>query len=119
MFNASHSMLLIKMDDYFAIAFGAKTMAFIDEHRTQFAKIVDLPIEYDPNRRILVRKGWVRPLRQVNDRKPPLAKPDVGRRMRPTRVRPAVHNGRAHLQNQGFRHDRTAEVNLAGYAAHY
>jgi len=111
-------MLLIKMKDYLGIALGAKPMAFFSERGAQVSKIVDLSIEYDPNCLILVRKRRICPLLQINDRKPPLAEPDVRSRVRPTRVRAAVNNGRAHPQNHGFRHNRTAEVDLAGYSAH-
>src|SRR5271156_931908 len=111
-------MLLIKMEDYFGIALRAKPMAVFSERGAQFTKIVDLPIKYDPKCLILIRKWWICPLLQINDRKPPLAEPDVRSRVRPTRIRAAVNNGRAHPQNHGFRHNRTAELDLAGYSAH-
>jgi len=39
--------------------------------------------------------------------------------MRPSRVWATMDNGSAHLQNQGFRHNRSAEINLASYSAHF
>src|SRR5580692_10547332 len=111
-------MLLIKMEDYLSIALGAKPMAFFSEPGAQVSKIVDLSIAYDPKRLILVRTRWICPLLQITDRNPPLAESDVRRRVRPTRTRAAVDNGRAHPQNHGLRHNRTAEVDLAAYSAH-
>jgi hypothetical protein len=117
--DAPHAMLLIKMENYFGIALRAKAMALFDERCAQLTKIVNLAVEYDPNARILIRKRWVCPFRQINNRKSPLPEPYVRRRMCPYRVWTPVHDRSAHPQNHGFRYRRPAEVDLASYSAHF
>src|ERR1700693_744708 len=119
MLDAPHAILLIKMENYFGVAVRAKAMALAYERRAQFAKIVNLSVEYDPNCCILIRKRWVCTLRQIDDRKSPLPEADVRSRMCPSRVWTSVHNGSAHPQNHGFRYRRSAEVDLASYSAHF
>src|SRR5579863_324518 len=117
--DATHTMRFIKMENYFGVALRAKTVALVNERCAQFTKIVNLPVEYDPNCRIFIRKWRVCPLRQINDRKSPLPKAYIRRRICPLRVWTPVRDGSAHPQNRGFRYRRAAEVDLASYSAHF
>src|ERR1019366_9172541 len=64
----------------------------------QLWEVVDLPVEDDPNRLVLVVDGLVTP-RQVNDAETPHPQPHGTLRINPLIIRPAVNYRLAHLMN--------------------
>ena len=62
------------MDENFRIRVRAEAMSFPFEFTPQFAEVVDLPVEDDTNRAVLVGDRLI-PVRQIDDRQPAMRKP--------------------------------------------
>ena len=62
--------------DHFGVGPGPEAMALGLQLGDQRLEVVDLAVERDPDRAVLVREGLLA-RRQVDDREPPMAEPDV------------------------------------------
>ena len=66
------------MEDDFGVGVGAELVPLRDERRTKFLEIVNLAVEDDPERAVLVRERLMA-FREVNDAQPPVPESDATR----------------------------------------
>jgi hypothetical protein len=86
------------MDDYFRVAMGIKSMAALDQVFAQFGKVVDFPVEDDPNRPIFI-KNWLVTARKVDDAKSPHPQPRTVLDEKTFVIRAPMHDCLAHAVN--------------------
>jgi hypothetical protein len=98
--HAINSVFFVRVHNYFGI--GVRTEAVPAGFKTlaQFLKVVDLPVEDDPDRTILVGNRLLSTF-HVDDAEPPHAKGDVPCGQYALIVRPAMKNAGAHLLQLG------------------
>ena len=87
--------LLVAVDDHLGVGVvGAEAVPLLDELPAQREVVVDLAVEDDLDRSVLVRHRLVGCRRQVDDRQAAEGEPDVALRRQPqaVAVRPAVHH---------------------------
>ena len=80
--QAVRALLLVEVEDDFRVGVGAELVSLRDERRAQFLEIVDLAVEDDPDRAVLVRERLMS-LGQVNDAQPAMAESDAARPLSP------------------------------------
>src|SRR5580692_8927355 len=106
------------MRDHFGVGVGIEAMTASLQARSQFWKVVDLPIEHDPNRFIFV-VDWLMSACQINDAQPTHAEANVGLHIHAFVVRAAMHNALAHPVNDRFIRGRARfRIQDAGDTAH-
>ena len=108
------------MHDCFGVSFGPEDVAFRGQGRTQLDVVVDLAVECDPHRRVLVRHRLVAKRRHVDDREPP--EPEAHARIFADEdalvVGSAVLEAIAHRHDRLRAHRRTVERQFTADAAH-
>ncbi len=104
--EALRALLLVEVDDDFRVGVGAEPVPLRDERRAKLLEIVNLAVEDDPDRAVLVRERLV-PLGQVNDAQPAVAESDAARsaldfeiaEMEPRVIGPAMRKRIAHARD--------------------
>jgi hypothetical protein len=86
------------MDDYLRIAIGPENVSAGFEIGTQLTEIVDLPIESNPDRSILIAHGLVRHSAEVDDRQPAMRQSNIPVYPHPLPIGTTVGQGIRHLQ---------------------
>src|SRR5437667_1549420 len=116
--HAVGAELFIQMDDHLRIGVGVETMAAALQLRAQFREIVNLAVENNPDRPVLV-ENWLVPSGQIDDAETahaearPLVDEDS------FIIRAAVDDGLAHVVNRGcFYAVIYVRANDAGNSAH-
>ena len=87
--------LLVEVDDHLGVALGGEAMAAAQQVAPQLAEVVDLAVEDDDDRAVLVVDRLVAGL-EVDDAQPLDAEPHLALHVQAARIRPAVLEGRAH-----------------------
>src|SRR6266567_3777158 len=96
--NTIRPMFFVKMNDDFRVAMSGEKMAAGLQLRTQFLKVINLPIEDDPYGFVFV-EDWLVPTRQIDDAQAPHAHTGAILHKNAFVVRAAVHDGLAHPVN--------------------
>ncbi len=110
-------VLLIEVGDDLGVAISAEAMTALPQPCPEFLEVVDLAVEDDRNRSVLVEDGLIARF-QVDDAEPLDAQSDPSVTMKPSRVRTAMGQSRAHTHDQILA-DRSAVVScLSADAAH-
>ncbi len=91
------SLLLVEMHQHFRVAARAEGMTLAGQLAAQVLEVVDLTIEDDPDRAILVAQRLRRVRRQIDDRQPPMAEAQAAVEVHAASVGPAMaqHVGHA------------------------
>ncbi|OHB66343.1 MAG: hypothetical protein A2V70_10120 [Planctomycetes bacterium RBG_13_63_9] len=89
------AVLLVEMDQHFGVRPAAEPVALGLKLPAKLLEVVDLPVEDDLDRPILVAHGLVAAI-DINNRQPPVRQPNARRREEPLGVRPAMGNGVGH-----------------------
>ncbi len=100
MLHEIEPVLLVRVHDRFRIGAPAKDVTFALQARPQFRVVVDLAVEGDPDRTVLVRQRLPAGFAQVEDAQTPVPQGDSRGHVRSLRVRAAVHEGRLHDLDQ-------------------
>src|SRR5262249_49972285 len=100
------SPFLVRMNDDLGVGPRSEAMPGSPELVSQVIEVVDLPVEDDPDRPVLVAHGLVAGRRAVDDAEPPVGKPDARRRPDPAIVGTACQHDIAHP----FQHGRLGAV---------
>jgi hypothetical protein len=95
------------MDDDFRVRLRAEDMALGQESFAQFLKVIDLAVEYDPDRFILIRHR-LRAGVQINDGQAEMSQTDIAIQMDALSIGTTVTHGVEHgldggTLNPGFR----------------
>src|SRR5690349_19801504 len=104
------------MNDCFGIAGGLQAMAAFEERLTQFLIVVNLPVEDDPNRSVLVADRLLARL-EVDDAEPPHAEADTRAKVHPFFIRSTMHQHLTHRANL-LLEDRFVKSNDSRNATH-
>ena len=110
----SAPVLLVEVDDRLGVGARAEPVALGLEARAQLGVVVDLAVEGDPDRAVLVGHRLVPGRRQVDDRQPPVAEhhAPVGRLPQAGVVGAAVGHGVAHGRHRPPRSSRAVPPKL-------
>src|SRR5688572_18358144 len=87
--DAVGAPLFPRVHDGFGVAHRAEAVSAAFELDAQFLEVVDLAVERDENRVILVAE-WLAPSREIDDREAPMPKAHAGFGMEAMAVGPAV-----------------------------
>ena len=93
--DGSIALLLVEVQDHLAVALALEAVAAL-EAAPQLAEVVDLAVEDEPQRAVLVRHRLARGVGEVDDREPPMAEPDRAFEVNALAVRPAVRERPGH-----------------------
>src|SRR6266508_2649874 len=115
--DAARAEVFVEMDDGFGVAVRAEDVTVALEVAAQFAVVVDLAVEDDPDGAILVRDGLVAAI-QVDDAEAPHADGDAVPDVHALIVGTAMHHCAAHVANLVLEHGAAIPSNDSGYAAH-
>src|SRR5437899_586728 len=95
---ALSAQLFVQMNNYFCVGVGIEAMAAGFELGTQLRKVVDLAVEYDPDRAIFI-EDWLVSAGNVDDAETPHSQPRILLRKQAFIVRPAMHDCLAHAMD--------------------
>src|SRR6266516_231637 len=93
-------MLLVEMENGFGVALGRERVSAGQEPAAELPVVVDLPVEDDDLRAILV-EDRLAPARQIDDAEPPHPEADGARYIDALVVRPPMPDRVAHPPNRG------------------
>ncbi len=93
--QAIDAVFVVEMDDRLGVRMGVKPVAALLEVLTQLAVIVDLAVENDPLRTVLVMHRLLA-RGEIDDRQPPHREPDILMQVKTVVVRPAVNDRSIH-----------------------
>ena len=110
-------MLLVEVDDDLGVAVGRQAVAGPQQLAAQLGVVVDLAVEDDDDRAVLVVDRLVAGV-EVDDPQPLDAEADAARHVQAARVRPAVLLGCAHADDQLLLDRRAVGAHLARDATH-
>ena len=116
-FNDLWPVFLIKMDDGFCIRIGVERMPLLLEFTAQFFVVVDLAVENDLNRAVLV-VDWLMARIEVDDTQPPHSEPNAGFKIESFIVGTAVCDCIAHFLQFARIHRSFIQTDNSRYAAH-
>ena len=95
--------VLVQMDDRFRIAFGAEHVAAPRQQPPKLPVVVDLAVEHDPDRAVLVRHGLLAVL-EIDDAQAPHAEADALAEIDALVVRSAMRHRTAHGADLALEH---------------
>jgi len=106
------------MNNRFCIGVGREAVAASFEFGAKFGKIVDLAIENNPRRSVFIEYGLMS-AGKINNAEPTHPQANVPLRKKTFVIRSAVHNGVAHLADEGLLNSlRPVRANHACNPAH-
>src|SRR5262249_61756209 len=112
------ALFLIEWDQSLGATRGDEPLPSLLEPIAQFAEIVNLAVEYDLHRAVLIRYGLI-PACQIDDRKSPVDQSDSGFYQEPFGIRPAVSDTVAHgLEDSMIHRLRSISVQNPSNTAH-
>src|ERR1700737_3440725 len=103
------TMLLVQMQNGFAIRFGFESMPESAELLAQLAVVINLAVRHKPQRTVRVREGLMA-ASEVDDRQPAHADRTWAVAINPIVVRPAVDNGLTHSAKSFHRRGLPVEL---------
>ena len=109
---------LVEVQDRLGVAVGSERVATAFQLPPQRLEVVDLAVEHEPQRAVLVAHRLRGPRREVDDAEPPHPEPDRAVDPDALVVRPAMAKGRGHAAKQILSRRGTVEMNRAGDATH-
>ncbi len=114
------ALLLVQVDDRFRVALRSEPVAARDETRAQILEVVDLAVEDEPDRAVLVGHRLARVRRQIDDAQPPEAEPGpaAGRDVHAVAVGAAMEHAIPHGGHIRFARRPAVEPQFTADAAH-
>ena len=117
--QAADPVFLVEMEDHFRVGAGAEPVAASHQVGPEVLEIVDLPVEDDPDRAVLVRHRLVAGGAEIDDAEAPVRKAHRPLAVDPGIVGAAMGQDGVHpLQELALHGARRIEVELAADAAH-
>ena len=117
--EAAHPVSFVEAQQDLGVGARAKAGAGPEELLPELHEVVDLAVEHDPYRAVVVPHRLVAGGREVDDAESPVPEPDRPIGVDALAVRPSVRERRAHPEQQVLPHRAGGiEVELAGDAAH-
>ncbi len=118
MAHAIAPVLLVQMDNHLRVRVGTKGVPALPQPLPDFPEVVDLTVEDDPDRPVLVGQRCDCLIAEVDNRQTSLPEADVGSDVNSLRIGTTVNERAAHPVNQLARYRAIREFDLAGNATH-
>ena len=110
--------LLVAVRDHLGVGVGPEAVAVRDQLAADLGEVVDLAVEDDLHRSVLVADRLVAG-RQIDDAQPPVAEPDGAVEIVAAGIGPAVDHGVGHGDQSGAAHRvRRVEIEASCNSAH-
>ena len=109
---------LVEVQDRLGVAVGSERVATAFQLPPQRLEVVDLPVEHEPQRAVLVGHRLRGSCREVDDAEPPHSEPDRAVDPHALVVRPTMAKGRGHAAEQILSRCGPVEMNGAGDTTH-
>src|SRR5437667_2527635 len=97
--QAFGTQFLVKVNNHLRIRLSLEGVPFTKQDTPQLLIVIDLPIENDPDRAVLIRE-WLVASAEVNDGQPAMAQANLVSHVESLVVRPAVANRLEHGLNK-------------------
>src|SRR5690606_11207758 len=110
--------LLVEVDDDLRVRRRPELVTPSPEIRRQLDVVVDLPVEDDPDCPVLVAHRLMPERGEVQDREPPVRKPDGTIYVNPGIVRPAMEHRVPHANQEPLVYRTAIELQYAGDSTH-
>src|SRR5262245_16751980 len=117
MIDTPGAELLIEVHDGLGIASGAQTVPSLNEHPAQFLVVIDLAVEHNPGRSVLVA-DLLLTAPDIDDAQPTHTQSDTGAEVNTFFIGPAVHQHLAHRADFVFEHWLAVKANDSSNATH-